>query len=136
MTGNLIPIPLGGMAKRSHRGPLGSPGRKPENVPPARSAFRLEFATRIRAARESLGLTQAEMCDRLSRAVGYEVKPDDYRKYEGGAKPSFMPLDLLFHFGEITGKTVGTLLAPLPFQSSTSETNHPARPRTSRTGTY
>lgn len=76
------------------------------------------------------------MSERLSRAVGYEVTEDLYRKYEGGAKPSLMPHDLLFHFGEITGKTVGTLLAPLPFRPPSSEVNHPARSRTSRTGTY
>lgn len=124
------------MPKHPHRGALGSPGRKSGKVPPARSAFRLELATRVRAARESLGLTQAEMCTRLSLAVGYEIKADDYRKYEGGAKPSFMPHDLLFHFAEITGKTVGTLLAPLPFRDPSSERAQPARTRNSRTGTY
>lgn len=124
------------MAKNPLRGPLGSPGRKSENVPPARSAFRVELAGRVRAAREGIGLTQAQMCQRLSLAVGYEIKADDYRKYEGGAKPSFMPHDLLFHFAEITGKTVGTLLAPLPFQSPSSERHQPARTRSSRTGTY
>jgi hypothetical protein len=136
VTGNFIQLPLAGMPKRPRHGPLGTPGRKPDSVPPARSAFSIEFAARVKAAREATGLTQDEMAQRLSKAVGYEILPDSYRKYEGGSKPSFMPLDLLFHFAEITGKTVGTLVAPIPFPKQPAHGERPPHGRHSRTGTY
>lgn len=72
----------------------------------------------------------------LSRAVGYEVSGDEYRKYEGGAKPSFIPHDLLFHFAEITGVTTGTLLAPVPFRTALITPAQERRRASSRTSTY
>lgn len=134
VTGNFIQIPFGGMPSRLRSRPLGTPGRKPDNVPPARSAFKIEMAARIKAAREAAGLSQSDVEARLTRAVGYEVR--EFRKYESGAKPSFIPHDLLFHFAEMTGTTVGTLVAPLPFQANSTEQAPRVRTRSSRTGTY
>ena len=134
VTGNFIQIPFGGMPTRLRSRPLGTPGRKPDNVPPARSAFKIAMAARIKAARENAKLSQSEVEMRLSRAVGYEVR--EFLKYESGSKPSFIPHDLLFHFAEMTGTTVGTLVAPVPFQSQATEQAPRSRVRTSRTGTY
>lgn len=134
VTGNFIQIPFGGMPNRLRSRPLGTPGRKPDNVPPARSAFKLAMAARIMAARKAKKLSRKEVERRLSDAVGYEVK--EFRKFESGPKPSFMPHDLLFHFAEMTGTTVGTLVAPVPFQNAPAEPISEVRPRTSRTGTY
>lgn len=72
----------------------------------------------------------------LTRAVRYEVSGDEYRKYEGGKKPSFMPLDLIFHFAELTSVTAGVLLAPAPFQEVATLQPPERRRHTSRTSTY
>lgn len=119
VTGNTFRVPSYGMGKRLRTGKLGTPGRKADSIPPGRSAFQLEFARRVRSGRERLSrrlghdVTQREMAQMLSRAAGYEVGADNYRKYENSKKPVMMPHDLLFHFAEITGTTVGTLMAPL-----------------------
>jgi hypothetical protein len=134
VTGNFIQIPFGGMPSRLRSRPLGTPGRKPDNVPAARSAFKFEMAARIKAARENKGLSQADVEARLSQIVGYKI--EEFRKYESGKKPSALPYDLLFPFAEITGTTVGTLVAPLPFRSQSEEEIPKSRPRNSRTGTY
>lgn len=129
MTGNLIPLDLYLMGKRSSKGQKGTPGRKVGKIPPARSDFQLEFARRVREGREKLGrmrgreITQNEMARLLTLAAGYEVPADNYRKYEGGKgaiprKPSMMPHDLIFHFAELTEQTTGRLLAPVSFPTA------------------
>jgi len=124
------------MAKRPRSGEKGTPGRKADGVPAGRSAFKRELASRLKSAREDAGLSQVEMARRLTIAVGYEVTADEYRKYEGGKKPSSMPHDLLFPFAEITGRTVGTLVAPLPFRVVRPEQALAVRPAPLRKPAY
>lgn len=117
------------MKKQSFLRHKGTPGRKAGNVPVRRSAFNFEFACRIREAREGLRqqegreVTQREICERLSKIVGYTVSPDDYRKYEidrehpPARKPTMMPHDLIVPFAEITGLPAGILLGSPFFES-------------------
>lgn len=128
------------MAKRSRLGPIGTPGRKPDSVPPARSAFQDEFARRLRAGRLELArarnenVTQADIAKLLTQAAGYEVSAELYSKYERGL--AMMPHDLLFHFAEATRMSLGVLLAPLPFQARVQpHTGTLTAPR-SRTSAY
>lgn len=124
-TGNSFRVPYEGVGKvvRIQNSGRGTPGRKPDSIPPARSAWQAEFVQRIRIGRESLAqqrghdISYPEMAKLLSQSAGYYVNPDNYRKYESATSQTMMPHDLLFHFSDVTGVSLARLLSPLPLTS-------------------
>lgn len=90
MTASLIHLNIPGM---------GSPGRRLGT--PAQ--FRREFAARIRASREKVGLSQVEMAAELSDRSGRLIAADSYRKWEAltDKQNSLLPHDLILAFCDI-----------------------------------
>lgn len=80
--------------------------------------YRMEFAERVRRAREKVGMSQPEMAAALTSAGGRLVSSDTYRKYEStsGKQNTLLPHDLILPFCDITSTHPFELLAPVPVQ--------------------
>lgn len=105
MTGQVIQLTMLGMA---------GPGRRPSSP----THFKDALLHRTKQARLDAHLSQEEVCARLSAAVGREIRPDTYRKWElpvakGGA---LIPHDLIIPFSDITGMDPYELLTGQPFK--------------------
>ncbi len=90
------------------RNPKG-PGRRPSTP----SEYWAGLFARVKAARESSGLSQAQIARLLTDRVGREIAPDTYRKWEG---ESGMPHDVIVPFSYITGTDVYELLSGEPYR--------------------
>jgi hypothetical protein len=105
VTGQIIQLTMLGMA---------GPGRRPSSP----THFKDALLARTKEARLAADLSQEEISARLSAAVGREIRPDTYRKWElpvskGGA---LLPHDLIVPFCDITGTDPYELLTGVPFK--------------------
>jgi transcriptional regulator with XRE-family HTH domain len=72
------------------------------------SEFSAQLAKRIKAAREKVGLSQADIAEKLSKEIGREIRADTYRKWE--TIDSTIAVDAILPFCDITRTHVLELL--------------------------